>query len=386
MAYPLPVERNVGYWTAVYPAGQSHSFMPASAAHQSLLKHPIETILIFDIVDSESKSAGTPQQVKVQATNGPKECLQSPANDTNRLELLTNLGPNLDTCSPLNFRINGGQKPYTVSLVPIGIAPTINITLGANDDSLFWVNLLPPNTTVFVTTSDRSVRRTCCVEMPLTCLPNSNGQYSSSDQFTTSGTNVVTTCHFHITHSFNSRDPLGQKSQTTSQTTSVAIAPTGSSGTNNNQNDDGGRTAAIIGGTMGGVILLGLLFISYHLRKRHLEGRRGIGFRETLPDEPVSDFAPGGSMNQIGVPSTPFGHSNNVRPTSLSGQNGVAGAGMNATSRKAARAAQDGEVPTPAPIAAPAPTDHGSGVQLRQHTDAMDVIEPPPAYRTTSPH
>ena len=86
-------------------------------------------------------------------------------------------------------------------------------------------------------------------------------------------------------------------------------------------------------------------------------------------------------MNQTGVLSASFGHSYNIRPNSSSGQNGVAGAGVNAISRKAARAAQEGGVPIPPPMG------HGSGVQdVHQHTDATDVIELPPAYRTASPH
>ena len=91
-------------------------------------------------------------------------------------------------------------------------------------------------------------------------------------------------------------------------------------------------------------------------------------------------------MDQTGVPSTSFGHSYNVQVTSLSGQDGVAGSGVNVTSQKAARVAQEGGVPTPTPTAAHAPMNHGSGVQVRQHTDAIDVIELPPAYRTTSLH
>ena len=63
----------------------------------------------------------------------------------------------LSTCSPLNIRIDGGQKPYTVSLVPIDVAPVINITLGVNHDSLYWVNVLPPSTALLVAASDRSV-------------------------------------------------------------------------------------------------------------------------------------------------------------------------------------------------------------------------------------
>jgi len=130
---------------------------PHLIAHQSLLMRLIGTNLVLNIVDSESKPVGNARAVKVQATNSTKECLQPRANNTNSLELSSDIVRDLDMCSPLNIRIGGGQKPYTVSLVPIRVAPTINITLGANDDSLFWVNLLVPNTTLVVTASDRSV-------------------------------------------------------------------------------------------------------------------------------------------------------------------------------------------------------------------------------------
>ena len=57
----------------------------------------------------------------------------------------------------MNTRIDGGKKPYTVSLVPIEVAPVINMTLGPNDDSLYWVNVLKPKTGLIVAVSDRSV-------------------------------------------------------------------------------------------------------------------------------------------------------------------------------------------------------------------------------------
>jgi hypothetical protein len=227
--------------------------------------------------------------------------------------------------------------------------------------------------------------------VPLTCLPNSKGLYGISQIFVTSGNNIVTSCPGQVTHSFNSRDPLGQKSQTTSQTTSNAIAPTISSATDISENgtsanSDGGRTAAIVGGTLGAVILLGLLFTLFRRIQRHLEGRRGMGFwgkHGPISDydpvlAPYVDSVPGGSMNQTRTPSTFFSHS---------GQNGVAGAGVNITSQKAARAAQVVAVstPTPTPMAAPTPVDHGSGVQVRQHTDATGIIELPPAYRDALP-
>jgi hypothetical protein len=119
----------------------------------------VDTLLVHNIVDSESKSVGNPRGVRVQATTGSTTCLQPRANITNRLELSSDIVRDLHMCSPLNIRVGGGQKPYTVSLVPVKVAPTINITLGENDDSLFWVNVLLPNTTLFVTASDRSVAR-----------------------------------------------------------------------------------------------------------------------------------------------------------------------------------------------------------------------------------
>ena len=97
-------------------------------------------------------------------------------------------------------------------------------------------------------------------------------------------------------------------------------------------------------------------------------------------------------MNQTGIPSTSFGHSYNVQPTSSSEQNGVAGPRVNATSRKAARAAQEGRVAhegraaQEGGVSAPTPMNLDSGVQVRQHTDAMAIIELPPAYRDTLPH
>jgi len=140
-------------------SGRSVPLVHAHIAPRSLLMRGAGAFLVYNIVDSESKSVGNPQSAVVQATNGSKACLQPRANTTTSLDVSSDIVRNLDMCSPLNIRIDGGQKPYTVSLVPIKVAPTINITLGENDDSLFWVNLLRPNTSLVVTASDRSVAR-----------------------------------------------------------------------------------------------------------------------------------------------------------------------------------------------------------------------------------
>ena len=87
-------------------------------------------------------------------------------------------------------------------------------------------------------------------------------------------------------------------------------------------------------------------------------------------------------MNQTGVSSTSFGHSYNFQSSSSSGYAGITGTsvnGMSGTSRKGARGGEEQGVPARTSM------DRGSGVQVRQHTDAMGIIELPPAYRDASP-
>ena len=151
--YPLTVEHGTAYWTVVYPAG----WCAHTCTSESLLIRRVATTLVYNIVDSEGKSVGNPTQADVQATTGSTACLPPQSNNTNRLELWSDITRDLDMCSPLNIRIDGGQKPYTVTMVPVRVAPAFNITLGGNDDSLYWVNVLLPNTTLVVTASDRSV-------------------------------------------------------------------------------------------------------------------------------------------------------------------------------------------------------------------------------------
>ena len=345
--------------------------------------------MVYSLVDSKGNSLSNPSRAKVLA--GESACLP-PRPDPRRLEV-TNVIPKnlttLSTCSPLSVHVDGGQKPYTVSLVPIDVAPVINITLGVNHDSLYWLNVLQPNTTFLVAASDRSVLLghglVVYIELVLTYIRNSQGLYGYSEAFVTSGTNGTTDCSDHVTgtHSFNSRDAFGQKSNTTS----IAAAATGGSspnvtngtenGNNTNGQNDGGRTAGIVGGTMGAIILLGLLFILYRHRKRHQRDDEHVA--DLIPDlVPINHSTPGESMNQIGVSSTSFGHFQSLQSTSSPGQVGVTGAGMNDTSRKAARRAEEQGVPAPTSM------DRGSGVQVRQHPDTMGIMELPPAYRDAS--
>jgi hypothetical protein len=65
----------------------------------------------------------------------------------------------LKTCTVLPIHIEGGQKPYTVTLaVADSVAPS-NKTLGSDHDTFEWVNQSAPNSTFIIAVSDRSVEQ-----------------------------------------------------------------------------------------------------------------------------------------------------------------------------------------------------------------------------------
>ena len=241
----------------------------------------------------------------------------------------------------------------------------------------------------------------------MTYLRNSQGQYGTADWWTSSGDSNDTSCAGQITgtHSFNSNDPFNQKGNKTSTSiasnSSTSITPYSSSmgdnGVNANSQSNGGRTiTAIVGATMGAIIFLGLLFILYRHRKRHREGRRGTGFwegNERSIDSvaalvPFNHPSSGVPVSQISFPSTSLGHSYNGESASSSGNTRVSGEGTNTSNRKAAKGAAQEEgvsAPTPMQRSYSLQVPHSSGVQVRQHTDAMAIIELPPAYRDAAP-
>ena len=63
----------------------------------------------------------------------------------------------LKTCMVLTIHIEGGQKPYTVTLaVADSVAPS-NKTLGSDHDTFEWVNQSAPGSSLILAVSDRSV-------------------------------------------------------------------------------------------------------------------------------------------------------------------------------------------------------------------------------------
>ncbi|KAG8810556.1 hypothetical protein FRC17_002884 [Serendipita sp. 399] len=127
------------------------------------------TKLILSVVDSLGNSGGVSRRSYIVGS-GPAGCVPSNSNSDLKITI-SSAGNTLQTCDTLPIRIEGGTKPYTVTLASTDSDSAVNITLNANNDYLQWINKATPNQELIASVSD------------------STGRYATSSQlFTTAGT------------------------------------------------------------------------------------------------------------------------------------------------------------------------------------------------------
>ena len=110
---------------------------------------------MLNIADASGNSGGVPPEVYTVQSNQSTACL--PSASTPVVTMKIDEPSALKTCTVLPIHIEGGQKPYTVTLaVANSVAPT-NKTLGSDHDTFEWVNQAAQNSTLIIAVSDRSV-------------------------------------------------------------------------------------------------------------------------------------------------------------------------------------------------------------------------------------
>ena len=208
------------------------------------------------------------------------------------------------------------------------------------------------------------------IDLPLTCLRNSQGVYSVPKRFTndeTNGGSNSTTggtgidCPGQVTHPFSLGGSTGDSNNST--TTTTTASGINNVGGNSDNKNTGARTAAIVGGVVGAVLLLGLLFILFRRRNKNKRGRYNKpGFEGT---QDLGHSASGGFMvHDADAIPTPFLAPYYMNASSSRGQTGVASENMDPKRRKIAMAARERSDPT----------------QGLEHQGAGGLIELPPAY------
>jgi hypothetical protein len=110
-----------------------------------------------NIADANGNSGGVPPEIYTVVSGQSTACL--PAASTPAVTMKIDEPSALTTCTVLPIHIEGGQKPYTVTLAIADLVAPSNRTLGISDDTFEWVNQLAPNSRFLVAVSDRSVGR-----------------------------------------------------------------------------------------------------------------------------------------------------------------------------------------------------------------------------------
>ena len=118
---------------------------------------------MLDVVDAEGNSGGVPpfflsvtrmsvlvkvyafcafSNANLTAANPDDSCI--PSRPTAELSISTNV-THAETCQPVGFHVEGGTKPYNVTLAALSSPIVINATLGPDDDLFTFINRADPH-------------------------------------------------------------------------------------------------------------------------------------------------------------------------------------------------------------------------------------------------
>ncbi|KAK7450136.1 hypothetical protein VKT23_013018 [Stygiomarasmius scandens] len=117
------------------------------------LDQPVGAKLILQVIDSQGSSGGvidTKTVTKGQTTN----CVDSTNNNNSDFVVSSNVTGNLDTCQPWGLRIEGGTKPYTLTIAQTNADAVTNVTMPDDADVYTYINRGDPGFTLAAAVSD----------------------------------------------------------------------------------------------------------------------------------------------------------------------------------------------------------------------------------------
>ncbi|KAG9035207.1 hypothetical protein FS842_003734 [Serendipita sp. 407] len=240
IAYP---ENGVPIASPLGSTGKNMQWVPQFAAG---------TKVLLNVVDSLGNSGGV-SRVSYIVGSGPAGCV--PSNSNSNLKItITSSGNSLQTCDTLPIRIEGGTKPYTISLASTDSNSAFNTTLDASNDYFQWINKAPPNQELIASVSD------------------STGRYAVSSQiFNTAGATDTSCLGKQDAQSvFGGTTSSGSSgtSLTSSSPSSSATATPGDTPGKSSKN----LTGAIIGTIVAMLVIFGIIAYFFFRRRNQRHG------------------------------------------------------------------------------------------------------------------
>lgn len=223
-------------WTPRIPAGRS---------------------VLLTVVDAVGTSGGVAQQMYTVGSSVSDACLP-PAPNNDLRATIDGVSGTLNTCDTLPIRIQGGTKPYTVTIARTNASNTVNVTLSASNDYLQWISRSDPNQSLIAAVSD------------------STGQYAATTQVFRTGGSTDTTCPGLS----DSQSVFGGNNDSTGGGSSPTSATHGSPSTTSTPSNGGEKgsntslTGAIIGTILGLLAVLGVIAYIF-FKKRNARNKYG---------------------------------------------------------------------------------------------------------------
>jgi hypothetical protein len=121
------------------------------------------------MVDALGNSGGVAQTLYQIASSGTSSCIAPPSSGDFKVNI-DDTPSTIQTCQTIPIRIQGGQKPYTITIAATNAATTTNTTMDASNDYYQYVNRIAPGQSMVAAVSDRSasphLMATCALYFP----------------------------------------------------------------------------------------------------------------------------------------------------------------------------------------------------------------------------
>ncbi|KAF9492395.1 hypothetical protein BDN71DRAFT_1473847 [Pleurotus eryngii] len=114
--------------------------------------HPLGKELMLVVVDANGSSGGVPTRLFKVTAGQSITCIQS--REPSTFTVTSNITGDANTCDPWGLTIVGGSKPYSVTLAALSSPVITNVTMGALDDRLTYINRADPNTILLASVTD----------------------------------------------------------------------------------------------------------------------------------------------------------------------------------------------------------------------------------------
>ncbi|KLO12101.1 hypothetical protein SCHPADRAFT_854361 [Schizopora paradoxa] len=99
--------------------------------------------LLLSVVDAAGSSGGQPPNLFSVGAGSTTSCLPPPPSEN--ITVVPNITKTVTTCQAMGFQIEGGKKPYNLTLVAPNSTVLTNVTMGPTDDVFTYIDRADPN-------------------------------------------------------------------------------------------------------------------------------------------------------------------------------------------------------------------------------------------------